>query len=276
MNKLNSRKLLLGMILVLFAALFLIPFYFVLVNSFKPFSEIVVSTAKLPKSLYLDNYIRAWDIMNFPTAFMNSLIVTVCGVLGLILVSSLAAYRIVRYPTRFNKSVFVLFIAAMIIPIQSIMIPLMTVAGKLEMTNSTWGLIAAYFGFGAPFTLFFFHGFIKSVPREIEEAAIVDGCSIYGLFFKVVFPLLVPVTVTVSILNVLSIWNDFLLPFLFVNSRPSLRTIPLSTYMFFGEYTRQWDLAMAALMLGIAPILLFFFMMQKYIVEGITAGSIKG
>ncbi|MFS0614423.1 carbohydrate ABC transporter permease [Lederbergia ruris] len=261
---------------ILVAVVFLIPFYFVIVNSFKSFKDILTNTAALPTTWFIENYTRAWEIMKYPSAFMNSLIVTVLSILGIILISSMAAYRLVRYPTIVNKIIFTLFIAAMIIPFQSIMIPLMKVANTIGLLNNTWGLIVAYLGFGAPLAIFLFHGFIKSIPKEIEESAIVDGCSAYSVFWLIVLPLLKPIIATVSILNALWIWNDFLLPFLFVNSRQELRTIPLSTYSFFGEYTKQWDLAMAALMLGIVPIILFFFLMQKQIVEGVRVGAVKG
>lgn len=163
----------------------------------------------------------------------------------------------------------------MVIPFQSIMIPLVRVASELNLMDSRTGLIICYFGFGVSLNVFLYHGFIKSIPKEIEESATVDGCTPYGVFWKIIFPLLKPMSVTVILLNSLWIWNDFLLPLLVLNS-PDLRTIPLATFAFFGQYTKQWDLALAALVLGVIPIILFFLSMQKYIIEGITAGSVKG
>jgi raffinose/stachyose/melibiose transport system permease protein len=276
MRKYTIRTLILEIVAICIALLFLIPFYFVLVNSVKSFAAILTDTAGMPEIWKWTNYSKAWKIMDYPTVFMNSLIVTVVSIAGIIMLSSMSAYRLVRHPSKLNQWIFGLYIAAMIIPFQSIMIPLMKVTSTLGLLNSRWGLIICYWGFGVSLAIFLFHGFIKSVPREIEESAVVDGCSPYGVFFKIVFPLLKPIIATVAILNSLWIWNDFLLPFLTVNSKPGLRTIPLSTYSFFGQYTKQWDLAMAALVLGITPIVLFFFLMQKRIVEGITAGAIKG
>jgi raffinose/stachyose/melibiose transport system permease protein len=123
-------------------------------------------------------------------------------------------------------------------------------------------------------TIFLYHGFIKGIPVELEEAAIIDGCSRFGVFWRIVFPLLKPITVTIVILNSLWIWNDFLLPSLVLQD-PELKTIPLATFSFFGQYTKQWDLALAALVMGIFPLLIFFFAMQKHIIKGITSGSIK-
>jgi raffinose/stachyose/melibiose transport system permease protein len=166
------------------------------------------------------------------------------------------------------------FVAAMVIPFQSIMIPLVKVAGNLNLLNSIWGIVIMYLGFGSGMTIFLYHGFIKGIPVELEEAAIIDGCSRLGVFWRIVFPLLKPITVTVVILNSLWIWNDFLLPSLVLQD-PELRTIPLATFFFFGQYTKQWDLALAALVISIIPLLIFFFAMQKHIVKGITSGSIK-
>ncbi|ALS20752.1 MULTISPECIES: carbohydrate ABC transporter permease [Paenibacillus] len=271
----NSRTFLLEVLAILLGLLFLAPFYFVIVNSMKTFGDLLVNSANLPKSINFDNYIRAWEIMKFPKVFMNSLWITVISNVGLVIISSMAAYRLVRRPSRFNNLVFLAFVAAMVIPFQSIMIPLVRVASELNLMDSRTGLIICYFGFGVSLNVFLYHGFIKSIPKEIEESATVDGCTPYGVFWKIIFPLLKPMSVTVILLNSLWIWNDFLLPLLVLNS-PDLRTIPLATFAFFGQYTKQWDLALAALVLGVIPIILFFLSMQKYIIEGITAGSVKG
>jgi raffinose/stachyose/melibiose transport system permease protein len=275
-RKYSVSTLVLEIIAVCTALIFLVPMYFVLVNSVKSFADVLMNTAGWPKEFMWGNYKEAWEIMRYPSAFMNSMIVTVFANLGIIILASMAAYRLVRRPTKWNNLLFALFVSAMVIPFQSIMIPLVKMASSMGLMNSRWGLIIAYFGFGIPLSVFLFHGFVKSVPREIEEAAVVDGCTPYGVFWKIVFPLLKPMAVTILILNSLWIWNDFLLPFLILGGSPELRTIPLSTYSLFGQYTKQWDLAMAALVLGVAPIIVFFLTMQKHVVEGIAAGSVKG
>jgi raffinose/stachyose/melibiose transport system permease protein len=260
---------------ILVALLFLIPFYFVIVNSLKTFAEILINSSSLPNKLYFGNYTKVWTVMRFPRAFLNSLLITVFSNVGLILISSLAAYRMVRFPTKFNQILFAAFVAAMVIPFQSIMIPLVRVADKAGLMNSIPGLVVCYFGFGVMLNVFLYHGFVKSIPKEIEESAVVDGSNPYGVFVRIVFPLLKPMSITIIILNSLWIWNDFLLPSLVLNS-PELRTIPLSTFSFFGQYTKEWDLALAALVLGVTPIIIFFLALQKHIIEGITAGSVKG
>lgn len=262
-------------IMVLVALLFLVPFYFLFVNSVKTFGDLLTNSASWPKTFEWHNYSRAWDITNFPSALWNSLVITVVSNVLLALFSAMASYRMVRHNTWFNRFLFMIFVAAMVIPFQSIMIPLVKVTSTLGLMNSIPGLIACYLGFGVPMTVFLFHGFVKSIPLEIEEAATVDGTNIYGTFFRIVVPLMKPMFVTVIILNTLWIWNDYLLPSLVLQS-PDLRTIPIATFAFFGQFTKQWDLALPALVLGILPVIVFFLAMQKYIVEGITQGAVKG
>jgi raffinose/stachyose/melibiose transport system permease protein len=274
-NTYNLRTLILEILGILLGLLFLVPFYFVIVNSMKTFGELLINSANLPGSLYFGNYLKVWDIMKFPKVFLNSLIITIVSNIGLVVISSMAAYRFVRYPNRLNNLIFLAFVAAMVIPFQSIMIPLVRVASQIGIIDSIPGVVICYFGFGVSLNVFLYHGFMKSIPLEVEESAKVDGCSTYGVFWKIVFPLLKPMTVTVVLLNSLWIWNDFLLPMLILSS-PDLRTIPLATYSFFGQYTKQWDLALAALVLGVLPIVIFFLSMQRHIIEGITAGSVKG
>ncbi|TNJ66676.1 carbohydrate ABC transporter permease [Paenibacillus hemerocallicola] len=271
----SPRTLFLEVLALALALLFLAPFYFVVVNSVKSFGDLLVNSASLPKSLHFENYSRVWEITKFPKVFTNSLIITVASNVGLVVISAMAAYRMVRVPSKFNKLLFLGFVSAMVIPFQSVMIPLVRVADWLNLMDSIPGLVICYFGFGVSLNLFLYHGFVKSVPREIEESAVVDGCSPFGVFWRIVFPLLKPMTVTVVLLNSLWIWNDFLLPLLILSS-PDLRTIPLATYSFFGQYTKQWDLALAGLVLSVTPIVLFFLAMQRHIIEGITAGSVKG
>ncbi|MEK3725012.1 carbohydrate ABC transporter permease [Paenibacillus sp. FSL H8-0034] len=274
-NTYNLRIFGLEILGILLAVLFLVPFYFVIVNSMKSFGEILINSANLPTSLNFMNYTKVWTIMKFPQVFLNSLLVTVFSNIGLVIISSMAAYRLVRFPSKFNNLIFLAFVAAMVIPFQSIMIPLVRVGSQIGIMDSIPGLVICYFGFGVSLNVFLYHGFIKSIPIEVEESARVDGCSPYGVFWKIVFPLLKPMTVTVVLLNSLWIWNDFLLPMLVLSS-PDLRTIPLATFSFFGQYTKQWDLALAALVLGVLPIVIFFLAMQRHIIEGITAGSVKG
>ncbi|CAM4243595.1 carbohydrate ABC transporter permease [Saccharibacillus endophyticus] len=267
--------LILEIVLIVIGLLFLVPFYFLISNSLKTFGEILSDAAALPSTLQWSNYKSGWEAINFPSAFKNSLIITVVSNLLLVLLSSMTAYQMVRHNTKFNKALLALFVAAMVIPFQSIMLPLTDVTSRIGLSDSLIGLIIAYLGFGAPLSVFLFHGSMKSIPLEIEQAARVDGSGTYGVFFRIVYPMMRPMYVTIIILNTLWIWNDYLLPSLMLTSE-SLQTIPIATYMLFGQYTKQWDLALPALVLGIAPVIIFFLAMQKYIVSGIAAGAVKG
>ncbi|SDX79664.1 carbohydrate ABC transporter permease [Paenibacillus sp. CF384] len=258
----------------LLALLFLTPFYFLIINSFKKLGAILLNAAELPTSWGFGNFKRAWIAIDFPVVFMHSVVITVLSVGCLVIVASMSAYRLVRKPTTFNKFLFTVYVAAMIIPFQSVMLPLMRITSMFELRGHVYGIVICYIGFGISLSMFLFHGFIKSVPLEIEEAAVVDGCSPYGVFWRIVFPLLKPIAVTVIILNVLWIWNDYLLPVLVIND--NFTTIPLAVQKFFGQYLRKWDLAMASLTLSTLPIIAFFLFLQKHIIQGITAGSVKG
>lgn len=273
-QKYTKRTFVLEIIGILLAIIFLIPFYFVIINSVKSFSEILIDAAALPTEILFSNYAKVWEIIQFPRAFWNSLIITVLSNIGIVVISSMAAWKMVRTPGKFSKILFVIIVSAMVIPFQTVMIPLMKLGGALNLINSIPGIIIMYFGFGVPLSLFLYHGFVKTVPVEIEEAARIDGCSQFGVFWRIVFPLLKPITVTVVILNTLWIWNDYLLPLLVLQSA-ELRTIPLATSSFFAQYTKQWDMGLAALMLGIAPIIIFFLFLQKHIIKGIASGSVK-
>jgi raffinose/stachyose/melibiose transport system permease protein len=271
----NAKLFIVELALVLFALLYLTPFYFVIANSVKPFKDILINAASWPATVEWGNYLKAWQLLNFPMAFWNSFIIVLFGNLGIIVLSSMSAYWISRNRGAANSIMLVILLSAMIIPFQTIMIPLIRVASFLDMTNSRWGVILCYWGLGVSMAVFMYHNFIKSLPIEIEEAAIVDGCGPLNRFWRVIFPLLKPMTVTLAILDTLWIWNDFLLPSLFLNN-VQMRTIPLASSMLFSQYTKQWDLGLAALVMACAPIVIFFFSLQSYIIKGVAAGSVKG
>lgn len=275
-SRYRPRNFMLEIIAILMALVFLSPFYLVLSNSVKGLKDILIDAASLPQVFHWDNYTKVWKAIDFPQAFLNSLQITVLSVIFIVLFSSMAAYQIVRKPTRFNSFVFLLLVSAMIIPFQSLMLQLVRVTSILELRGELYGIVACYLGFGMPLSVFLFHGFIKTVPLELEEAARVDGSNPYGVFFRIVFPLLMPIIVTVIILNTLWIWNDYLLPVLVIGGNKDLTTLPVAVTKFFGQYTKKWDLALAGLVMAVTPILLFFLSLQRYIVEGVTTGSIKG
>ncbi|SFK72716.1 raffinose/stachyose/melibiose transport system permease protein [Paenibacillus sp. 1_12] len=271
----GTGKLVLELSLILLAIAFFFPLYLTFINGFKTYNEVVTSTVALPHIFQFKNFAVVWKQINFLGVFMNSLIITVASVLGILLISSAAAYQLVRRPGRVSQIIFLTILSSLIIPFQSMMIPLVKVAKDLHLINSLHGIIIMYWGFGIPLALFLYHGFIKSIPRELEEAALIDGSGPAGVFFRILMPLLKPITTTIAILHSLWIWNDFLLPLITLSSKQN-RTIPLASSVYFGEYTNEWHLALAALTMAIIPIIIFFLFMQRYIIAGITAGSVKG
>lgn len=275
-----SRKILLGILLMLLAIVYLSPVYILLANSFKNRSELYNSVLALPTSYSFKYYLGAIHQMNFFIALRNSLFETIVSIIILIILTSMTAWMLVRTNNLLSNIIFGTLVATMLIPFQTIMMPLMQfmhsigLAIHIPMLNNLGGLIYMNVGFHASMAVFLYHGFIKSIPKSLEEAAIIDGCTKFGVFWRIVFPILKPITVTVMILNAISIWNDYLLPSLTI-SKPSLRTIPLSTFFFFGQFTIQWNLAMAGLVMTIIPVVIFYAFSQKYIIKGIGEGAVK-
>ena len=255
--------------------LFLIPFYLVVLNSFKDNGELLINILSWPERFTLKNYGRASAQLDYARIFFNSMVVTVASNLGVTVISSMAAYRLERFPTKWNRAVTFLLLTGLIIPFQVVMIPLVKVLKTFHLINSLLGVILTYWGMGLPFTVFLFRGFIPGIPKEVEEAAIVDGCSLLRLFWKIVFPLLKPIIFTAVTINTFWFWNDFLLPQLIL-SKKELQTIPIAVNAFFGQYVMKWDLALPALVMAMIPAVLVFLLFQKYIVEGMVSGAVKG
>lgn len=276
----KAKSVLKNTLLFLMALLFLSPVYIVLVNSFKNRQELYESVMALPSTFSFQYYLEAMEKMNFLTAFTNSVIITGISVVFIVILSSMTAWMLVRNDNKISKIIFMAFISTMLIPFQTIMMPLMQFMDTLMNTlhipilNTRGGLIFMHIGFHSSMAVFLYHGFIKSIPISLEESATIDGCSKFGVFWRIVFPMLKPITVTVMILNVISTWNDYLLPSLVLTDK-ALRTIPLSTFYFFGEFTIQWNLAMAGLTLTIIPVVIFYALSQKHIIKGISDGAVK-
>ncbi|GIO89156.1 raffinose/stachyose/melibiose transport system permease protein [Paenibacillus lactis] len=276
----KTGKWLLDIVLLLFAIVFLSPVFIMLINSFKDRAELYENALAFPSSFSFEYYKSAMEKMNFFTALGNSLYVTVVSVILVIVLASMTAWMLVRTDNKLSKIIFFTFVATMLIPFQTLMMPLMQVMDwirsnlHIPMLNTHEGLIYMNVGFTSSMAVFLYHGFIKSVPVALEEAATLDGCSKLGVFWRIVFPLLKNITVTVAILNVIALWNDYLLPSLTLSDK-GLRTIPLSTFYFFGEFTIVWNQAMAGLTLTIIPVVIFYIFAQKYIIKGIAAGAVK-
>ncbi len=260
--------------MLLLLILYIIPFGMVLINSFKPNKTILSSPLALPTSLMLDNFNKAFDKMNYLTSAFNSLIITVFSVFLIIIAASMTSYMFVRLPTKFNNTMFGMMVASMLVPFQVLMIPLVAIYGKLNLLNNRYVLIYMYIGFGATLAVFIYHGFLKSIPLSLEEAAFIDGATRLQTFFLVVFPLMKTTTVTIIILDVLWIWNDYLLPSLVLRNAAN-RTLPLTTVYFYGTYGVDFGPLMASLMLIIIPVLILYLFLQKSIINGVVAGAVK-
>ena len=280
-----GRRIVLEIVTCLLFILFMMPFVIVVLNSMRTNAEIINSPVGWPEDAgnLLLNVKSVWEnpTFNFLSALRDSVIITVLS-LGIISIcSAMAAWVLVRNKTRWSNFLFMMYVAAMVIPFQVVMFPLITWFRDLgetlhiPMLRSYQGIIFAYLGFGEAMSIFIFHGFIKGVPLELEEAADIDGCSRAGTFFRIVLPLLQPVFVTVLVLNGLWIWNDYLLPLLLLGSNNAIRTIPLAVQGFIGSFVKQWHLIMVSTLLAMLPIIVLYIFAQKYIVQGMVDGSIK-
>ena len=267
-------------ILVLLFLFFVMPFILVVINVFKDKADIVTSPLSLvgAHGFTLKNFPEAMKKMNFWLVFMNSAIITISATVLTIIVSAMASFVIVRNQKwKACSLLFGAMVASMVIPFQVLMVPLVSVyGGTLGVLNHRPTLILMHVGFSVSMATFMFHGAIHTnIPLELEEAALIDGCTRWQTFWKIVFPLLKPTIATVAIIDAMAFWNDYLLPSL-VLTKKNLYTIPIATQAFYGTYSTDIGLVMAALLLAMAPILILYVFLQKYIVEGVTSGAVKG
>jgi len=262
-------------VLAVLAVYFLFPIYMTLINSFKSQAEIYGSVLKWPSTFSFKNYVDAFNKANMLQSGLNTVIVTATGIVGIILCSSLAGYKLSRTPGRLSAFLFMLFVASMLIPFQTIMVTLTKMARDLGLQGSPFGLGVVCVGLGVNMAVFLYHGFVKGIPRELEESASMDGYGEWRTFFVIIFPLLLPITFTIMVLNLLWLWNDFLLPVLLLNDFRAY-TLVLTINMFFGKYSREWPLILASLLLASIPIVVIFAVFQRWIIQGITDGAVKG
>ncbi|GAA0722422.1 carbohydrate ABC transporter permease [Clostridium malenominatum] len=265
------------MVLLILAILFLVPILIVLMNSFKGKFFISDTPFLLPSSttfVGLNNYINGLTKTGFLKALQWSLFITVSSVTVIVLFTSMTGWYITRVKTKFTKALYYLFVFSMIVPFQMVMFTTTKVANVMHLDNPL-GIIIIYLGFGSGLSVFMFAGFVKSIPIEIEEAALIDGCNPIQTYFMIVFPVLKPIIITVAILNTMWIWNDYLLPYLLIGSE--YKTIPIAIQYLRGGYgSIDMGAMMAMLVLAIIPIVVFYFTCQKYIIKGVVSGAVKG
>lgn len=277
MKKSSFLNFLIFIFLMALSILFLIPIITVFLNSFKDKFSISQQPFVLPNSdtfSGFENYISGIKNTGFFTALFWSFFITVCSVAVIVLFTSMTAWYITRVKNGFNKVLYLLFVFSMIVPFQMVMFAMSKVANVLKLDNPI-GIILIYLGFGAGLSVFIFSGFIKSVPLSLEEAAIIDGASVFGTFWRVVFPVLKPTAITVAILNTMWIWNDYLLPYLVIGN--DYKTVPIAVQYLKGGYgSVDMGAMMAMLVISILPVIIFYLTCQKYIIKGVAAGAVKG
>lgn len=277
-RKMKAKDIPFIIILTVMAAMFIAPILLVIMNSFKAKNYLGTEPFAFPNAqsfVGFDNYIEGAQKIGFFPAFLTSVFITVFAVLLIVLCTSMCAWFIVRVKKWYSKLLYLLCAFSMIVPFQMVMYPMSQIAAQLHLNNMV-GIIFVYLGFGAGLAVFMFVGFVKSVPLEIEEAAMIDGCGALRTYFLVVFPILKPTAITVAILDAMWIWNDYLLPYLLLNATDT-KTLPMAIQYLRGGYG-SIDMAnmMAMIVLSIIPIVVFYLICQKYIIKGIVAGAVKG
>lgn len=283
-NKIIARNISEALTLAVMV-MFLVPLFLVFINAAKTNNEIISAPLSLPSdwSVLIKNITTIWNNPNlrYSQALVNSFVITTFSLVGITIFSAMAAWVLLRTKTKLSTAILMLFIAAMVIPFQVVMFPLVKWFGifqsftGIQMLRSYTGIIIAYIGFGSSLSIFMFHGFMKSIPHEIEEAAYVDGCGKFKTFFLIVLPILKPIYVTILILNGIWIWNDFLLPMLVLGKGTPVQTLPLAVNNFAGAFLVSWDLMMTAILMALVPIIVFFLAAQKHIIKGMVEGSVK-
>lgn len=276
-TRLKKSNTIIFYVMTVLAITFLVPIFIVLMNSFKGQFYISDAPFALPTSetyVGVNNYINGIKKIDFFSAFGYSMFITVGSVFVITLCTSMTAWYITRVKSKITTAIYYLFAFSMIVPFQMVMFTMSKTVNVLRLDNPV-GMILIYLGFGAGLSVFMFSGFIKSIPVEIEEAAMIDGCNPIQTFFLVVFPILKPTAITVAILNTMWIWNDYLLPYLVIGNK--YRTLPVAIQYLQGGYgSRDMGALMAMLVLAIIPIIVFYLSAQKYIIKGVVSGAVKG
>jgi raffinose/stachyose/melibiose transport system permease protein len=264
------KSLVMGLVLLVF----IMPIILVVLGSFKTTPQLIGDPLGIPSAPTLDSYADAFKRMDYLNSLWNTAWITSCSVMAICFFGSMAAYFIARVAWRPNKIIFYLLVVSMIVPFQVLMIPMIKILGTLGLLKSSWILVYVYLAGGVPLAVIMYSAYIRSIPVELDEAAMLDGADRRQTFFRVILPLLRPMTLTLVLLNTLFIWNDFLLPFL-VLRRQDQRTLTLTTLAFFQNHTTDYASMMAALILTMAPVFVLYVFFQRHIIAGLVRGAIK-
>jgi raffinose/stachyose/melibiose transport system permease protein len=261
-------------LVLLICLLHIAPFIILLNLSFKPVKD-TSSKWLFPTSLYLDNFSSAWNQAHLDRALINNLIITFAVVALVIVVGASASYPLARFPTRLNNFVYTVAVACLIVPALTILVPLYKFMVDIGGVNSLWAIIGMHVTFSLPISIFLFTGFIHTIPRELDEAGLMDGCSRQMIFYRIIFPLLKPVTTTVAILIGLAVWNDYQFSIFFLQKR-EVQTVPVTLSQFFSQYQNNLNWVAAGCLISMLPMTVLYLILQKYFVKGLSEGAIKG
>ena len=262
------------LLFLLAAAAWAVPFFILIMIALKPGDEMLTDPTSLPQHFDFSSFPQAWDGsggVSLGSALLNSIIITVGSVIALVAIGSVCAYVIVRRGGRMGKGMYGLFVAGIILPFQLGIVPAYVVLRELGLAGTYPGMILLYTGLLMPLTVFLYTGFVRTLPRDYEEASFVDGASRIQTFIRIVFPLLRPITATVAVLTGVMVWNDFFVQLIFL-SGSQLQTLPVAVYSFVGEYVSQWNVIFAAVVVAILPVLIFYVIAQKQLIQGFTGG----
>lgn len=275
-KKKQAVEITLNIVYALLGAFMLLPIYYLVVTTFKTPAEAAMSPLGLPQHFTLDNYKNALGAMNYGRALLNNVIITASAVILLLVFASMAAYVVARSQKKMFRRMYSIFMIGLIVPFQIAIIPLYKIISGLHLMNKLPGVIIIdVFCINLPLSIFLFRGFINTVPKELEEAAYLDGCGVFETFWKIIFPLLKPIVSTVAILDALAVWNDFMTPLLFLQS-PEKGVLLQEVYKNVGPFSTNWTSFFPMLVLATLPLVIFYLIMQKSIIEGVVAGSVKG
>lgn len=271
----NLLKPFILVLLFLITLLWIYPLLLILFNSFKPYDLMMSEFLTFPRSINFVKYAEAWNKLEFGKLFFNTSIYTFFAVIIVVISASMAAYKLSRTKTRFSWLIFMFCLAPLMVPFQSYMITVTQLAKRLGLMGNRIGVIVISAGLCMPLATFLYHGFIKNIPVYLDESASIDGASGMTLFYKVIFPLLKPITTTVVVIDAIAVWNDFLIPLLFIGGKKRYYNIQNALFAQFSNAYTDWEHALPGLVISLIPTIVFFIIMQKHIVAGVTAGAIK-
>lgn len=271
-----AKNRVIAVILWLCCFLMFLPMVFIFINAFKTFQEVILYPVALPKSLNLQNFVDVWNKSNYGTVFLNTVYFAAISTFLVVVLGSMAGYRLARMNNRLSRVLVMIFTIALMLPFPVVMIPIATVATNLKFTNNLTLISVLNAGFSCSMAIMMYMQTVRGIPRELEECACIDGSGSYGIFFRIIFPILRPMTGTLVVIYVIRCWNDLLLPLILITKK-ALYTIPLSQLTFYNEFTNnRWNLLLASGLMAILPVVILYVFCQRYIIQGMVDGALKG